>query len=173
MDGLENLKSNFKKFDGTDFVLWKDKIQAALKASKCVEAIKEEFKIKLEGDIENKEEKEKKNEETDGKAKFILMSTIADNILRKISRRSARDIWKSLTDKYEDRNLQNVIFLRRKFLNSKQEVSESVEDFIDRVEMLREELETVHNIEVKDEDTALTILSGLLPAYENFVQCST
>jgi hypothetical protein len=39
--------------------------------------------------------------------------------------------------------------------------------------MLREELETVHTVEVKDEDTALTILSGLLPAYENFVQCLT
>jgi hypothetical protein len=44
MDGLDNLKSNFKKFDGTDFGLWKDKVQAALKASKCVEAIKNEFK---------------------------------------------------------------------------------------------------------------------------------
>jgi hypothetical protein len=101
------------------------------------------------------------------------MSTIADNILRKISRKSAKDIWKSLTDKYEDRNLQNVIFLRRRFLNSKQETNESVEDFIDKVEMLREELETVHTVEVTDEDTAMTILSGLLPAYENFVQCLT
>ena len=48
MDGLENLKSNFKKFDGIDFGLWKDKVQAALKAGKCVEAIKQEFKIKVE-----------------------------------------------------------------------------------------------------------------------------
>ena len=173
MDGLDNLKSNFKKFDGTDFGLWKDKVQAALKASKCVEAIKTEFKIKVEDEDQNKAEKERKNEETDDKAKFILMSTIADNILRKISRKSAKDIWKSLTDKYEDSNLQNVIFLRRRFLNSKQETNESVEDFIDKVEMLREELETVHTVEVTDEDTAMTILSGLLPAYENFVQCLT
>jgi hypothetical protein len=50
MDGLENLKRNFKKFDGTDFVLWKDKVQAALKAS-------------IEGEDEIKAEKEKKNEE--------------------------------------------------------------------------------------------------------------
>ena len=39
--------------------------------------------------------------------------------------------------------------------------------------MLREELETVHSVEVKDEDTAMTILSGLLLAYENFVQFLT
>ncbi len=39
--------------------------------------------------------------------------------------------------------------------------------------MLRDELETVHTVEVTDEDTAMTILSGLLPAYENFVQCLT
>jgi len=68
-----------------------------LKASKCIEAIKEGLNIKIEGQVENKEEKEKKNEETDDKAKFILMSTIADKILRKISRRSAKDIWNSLT----------------------------------------------------------------------------
>ncbi len=144
-----------------------------MKASKCVEAIKNEFKIKVEDEDQVKAEKESKNEETDDKAKFILMSTIADNILRKISRKSAKDIWKSLTDKYEDRNLQNFIFLRRRFLNSKQETNESVEDFIDKVEMLREELETVHTVEVKDEVTAMTILSGLLLAYENFVQCLT
>ncbi len=63
MDGLENLKRNFKKFDGTDFVLWKDKVQAALKASKCVKVIKTEFKIKIEGEDEIKAEKEKKNVE--------------------------------------------------------------------------------------------------------------
>jgi hypothetical protein len=40
MDGLDYFKSNFKKFDGTDFGLWKDKVQAALKASKCVEKMK-------------------------------------------------------------------------------------------------------------------------------------
>ena len=148
-------------------------MQAALKASKCVEAIKTEFKIKVEDEDQNKAEKERKNEETNDKAKFILMSTIAENILRKISRKSAKDIWKSLTDKYEDRNLQNIIFLRRRFLNSKQETNEIVEDFIDKVEMLREELETVHTVEVTDEDTAMTILSGLLPAYEIFVQCLT
>jgi hypothetical protein len=173
MDGLDNLKTNFKKFDGTDFGLWKDKVQAALKASKCVKAIKNEFKIKEEDEDQDKAEKERKNVETDDKAKFILMSTIADNILRKISRKSAKDIWKSLTDKYKDRNLQNVIFLRRRFLNSKQETNESVEDFMDKVEMLREELETVHTVEVTDEDTAIKIFSGLLLAYENFVQCLT
>ena len=130
-------KSNFKKFDGTDFVLWKDKVQAALKASKCIKATKDEFKIKIEGQVEKNKENKKKNVETDDTAKFILMSTIADNILRKVSRKSAKEIWKDLTDKYEDKHLQNGFFLRRKFLNSKQESNESVEGFIDRVEMLQ------------------------------------
>jgi hypothetical protein len=39
--------------------------------------------------------------------------------------------------------------------------------------MLREELETIHTVEVTDDDTAMTILSGLLLAYENFVQFLT
>ncbi len=74
MDGLDNLKSNFKKFDGTDFGLQKDKVQAALKATKCVEAIKNEFKLTAEDEDQDKEEKERKNEDTDDKAEFILMS---------------------------------------------------------------------------------------------------
>jgi hypothetical protein len=43
------------------------------------------------------------------------MSTILDNILKNISRKSAKDISKRLTDKYEDRNLQNVKISLNKF----------------------------------------------------------
>jgi hypothetical protein len=57
-----------------------------LKTSKLFEVIKEVFKMIKEEQVENKEEKEKKNEETDDKAKFISISKITDNILRKLER---------------------------------------------------------------------------------------
>ncbi len=110
--------------------MWKDKIVNALVASECDESIKQTFKIEGEEDVVKALTKK------DEKAKLILMTSINDNILRKLPRKTAKDIWLSLKDKYEDKNLQNVIFLRRRFLNSKQEAKESIEDYIDRVELL-------------------------------------
>jgi hypothetical protein len=164
MADLEN-RIRITKFDGTDFSLWKDKIINALKASDCEDSIKEAFK--LEGDEDVLKGLIKKDE----KAKLILMSSIQDNILRKLPRKEAKQIWKALHEKYEDKNTQNIIFVRRRFLNMKQETNETIEDYIDRFEMLKEELEVLVNTSITDEDAVMTILSGLSSQYDNFVQC--
>jgi hypothetical protein len=166
---MADLDNRFRitKFDGTDFSLWKDKIINALVASDCDESIKDAFK--LEGDENVLKALIKKDE----KAKLILMSSIQDNILRKLPRKTAKEIWTNLHAKYEDKNLQNLIFLRRRFLNSKQEANENVESYIDRVEMLKEELEAISANNVSDEDAVMTLLSGLSTQYDHFVQCLT
>ncbi|CAF0767559.1 unnamed protein product [Brachionus calyciflorus] len=43
-ESIESVRFNTKKLDGTDFVLWKDKVLSALKATQCSEAIIEDFK---------------------------------------------------------------------------------------------------------------------------------
>ncbi len=101
------------------------------------------------------------------------MSSIQDNILRKLSRKTAKEIWNNLHTKYEDKNLQNVIFLRRRFLNLKQEINESIENYIDRVELLKEEIESISANNISEEDTVMTPLSGLITQYDHFVQCLT
>jgi hypothetical protein len=40
------------------------------------------------------------------------MTSINENILRKLPRKNSKDIKSSFKDKYEDKNLQNVNFLR-------------------------------------------------------------
>ncbi len=55
-------------------------------------------------------------------------------------------------DKYEDKNTQNVIFLRRRFLNAKQESNENVEEYIDRIELIKEELEAISANNISEED---------------------
>jgi hypothetical protein len=122
MADLEN-RIRITKFDGTDFSLWKDKIINALKASDCEDSIKEAFK--LEGDEDVLKGLIKKDE----KAKLILMSSKQDNILRKLPRKEVKQIWKALHEKYEDKNTQNIIFVRRRFLNMKQETNETIEDY--------------------------------------------
>ena len=81
-------------------------------------------------------------------------------------------MWEALVKKYEDKDLQGVNFSRKKYFNSKQGANESVEDFIDRVINSDEELEAAGLI-ILEHDVILTILQGLLPSYENFVQCLT
>ena len=51
----------------------------------------------------------------------------------------------------------------------KQETNETIEDYIDRFEMLKEELEVLVNTSITDEDAVMTILSGLSSQYDNFV----
>ncbi|CAF0879208.1 unnamed protein product [Brachionus calyciflorus] len=157
----EAFKINIKKFDGTDFVLWKDKVLSALRATQCIEAIKEDF----ESDSPDKNLK-------DEKAKVILMTSIEDKILRRLTRKTAKEMWKGLTSRYENKNIQNIMCLRKRILNSKQEENESVEDFIDRVQNLREEIEGL-GLKMTDQDISMTIMQGLVFAYDNFVQCLT
>ena len=160
-------KIQIKKFDGKDFVLWKNKVICALDAADCSEAIETEFNVP-DDDGPLKVEAIAKNK----KAKYILMNSIEDSILRRLDMNSAKDMWITLMNKYQDSNVQNIIFLRKQFLNLKQNNNETLDEFIDRIRTSRQHLESCGHA-VSDQDTALTILQGLHPAYENFVQCLT
>jgi hypothetical protein len=70
-----------------------------LEASKCIETLKQEFKI------EGEEQEIKARKELDIKAKFILMSAISDNVLRKLLTTTAKDIWNSLNQRYGETTL--------------------------------------------------------------------
>ena len=89
---------------------------------------------------------------------------------RKIKGKSASEIWSNLLEKYEERNAQGINFLRRKFLNIKKEKSESVESFINKLIIIKEELEAAESA-VSDEDTVMTLIQGISSNYENYVQC--
>ena len=163
---LEQMKYGIKRFDGKDFILWKMRVENALEASKCDQTIKPNFKI------EGTENEIKALKETDIKAKFILMSSITDSVLRKLVTTTALDIWNSLKTRYGETTQANVLVLKRNFLSMKQENNENVESFIDRIKNAREEIEQTGS-KITDEDTSMTILFGLLPNYETFVQFIT
>ncbi|CAF1034530.1 unnamed protein product [Brachionus calyciflorus] len=74
----ETIRFNIKKFDGNDFVLWKEKVLSSLNAFQCSEDIKDVF---------NSETPEKKLK--DEKAKLILMTSIDDRILRMLTKKTA------------------------------------------------------------------------------------
>ena len=145
-------------FDGSDFLLWCDQISVNLQAAGVWEAVQEKFNKFGNG-----------NERKDTEAKIILMSSIADNILRQLPRKSAKDIWDSLSRKYRDKDYQSVIFIRQKLFNSRQKPGEKLDDFVERIRCIINELFAAnHNI--TDDELVLTIVQGVLPKYEHFVQ---
>ena len=78
---FDSSRINIKKFDGKDFTLYRDKLVNILKASSCNVAIGHDYVL----DGEGAQEKVAKDE----RAKFILMSTISDSILRRLPRSTA------------------------------------------------------------------------------------
>jgi hypothetical protein len=164
----QDMKYNITKFNGTDFRLWKNKILIALNAGELEDVIQEEFKLD-DGQEDEKKAKMKK----DNKAKVILVSTIHDNILRNLPIDTAKSIWKALVAKYEYSNIQNIISLRRKLMNIKQLVNETIVDYIDRVMNLKNEIEKTENSQMKEQDLAILLLQGLSQDYDYFVQVLT
>ena len=157
--GKHEIKSIIKKFDGKDFILWNFRIEKALRANQCFEANAEDF------DFEDDEAKKKEKLKIDEKIKFIIKSSLEEKVLRRVHRETASEIWSSLRKRYEEKDAHGVNFASRKFFNSKQEKQESVEDFLDRVEVLREELEAAE-CDISDEDMIINIIQGIKPAYE-------
>ncbi len=139
MELNDNLKWNIKKFDGKDFSLYKDKIINAVKTAKCYDAIEGAFNLN-DGDDNQKKAKS----EADEKAKFILMSTLQDGILRKIPRTTSKEIWTALKGKFEEKSVQNVIYARKRFLNAKQQTNETCEDFIERIRVIRSSITYIY-----------------------------
>ena len=114
----------------------------------------------------------KELKESDVRAKFILMSSVTDNVLKTLVTTTAKDIWSSLKTRYGETTQANILVLRRNFLSMKQENDESVEKFIDRIKIARDEIDQ-NGSRISDEDTSMTILIGLLSTYETFVQLMT
>jgi hypothetical protein len=72
-----------------------------------------------------------------------------------------------------DHKLYNAInYSRLSFLNAKQKNTESVEEFTDRLSSLRDEIEAAGH-KLTDEDMILTIISGVLTAFDTTIQCLT
>ena len=98
------------------------------------------------------------------------MSSIQDNILRNIPRDTSKNIWNALTAKYEANNVQNIVSLRRRLMNSKHGNNETIEEYIDRIKSLRNKIEKAENAQIREQDVAIVILQGLSQEYDNFVQ---
>ena len=154
---------NIKRFDGNsiDFRVWKIRVQTAMMANDCEDAILEGFDIAESG-------KEAANAKMNKKAKLIIVQSITDSILRKISKDAltdlAKDLWANIIATYESMDEFSIIFLRGKFLHLKQESNESLDSFIAKVKRVRQELESAGET-VTDRDEIFVISHGISSEY--------
>lgn len=115
-------KFDIEKFNGNNFSLWKMKIKAVLRNDNCLAAI--------DGrptDITD----DKKWEEIDGNAIANLHLALADGVLSSISeKKSAKEIWDTLTKLYEAKSIHNKIFLERRLYTLRMSESTPVTEHI-------------------------------------------
>ena len=155
------VKFNANRFGGKDFMLWKIRVENALRTNQCWDATYDYFKTDDDG-----------NEEKDEKTKFIIMSSITDRLLRKIHKPTTKEMWEVLIKKSKEKDVQGLKFSRKKFFNSKQGTSESLEEFIDRIINSKEELD-VEGLTISEKDVIMTIIQGIQSSFENLVLCLT
>ena len=168
------MKSVITKFDGeiSEFELWKSRVTLAMTADKCWAACDNDFVIAttiMSGSAADTV----KNTEADQKARLIIASTLTDKVFRLIHKKAlAKEQWKYLCDTYEKKDVMGIVFLKNRFSNCKQGKNETVEAYINRKTIIREEL-TVAGQTISDPEMAMELMRGISDVYEQFCSAAT
>ncbi|KAE8969394.1 hypothetical protein PR001_g27511 [Phytophthora rubi] len=159
------------KFDGKNFLAYKEGLKAALRARKCWKIlIGKESKPEKDGtDAAKKKRKEYRE-------KVLLLNDILTNTLDDGTRvrlahlKNPQDKWTTLVDDFEKNSFAVALFKRRELLNVEFDLErESIRDYIHRVEAIRQEL-TLMNEDVSDKEMITALLTGLGEKYESMVE---
>ena len=152
-------KYEIEKFNGNNFSLWKMRIKAVLRKDYCLAAI---------GDRPD-EIVDEKWKEMDGNAIANLHLALADGVLSSVAeKKTAKEIWDTLTRLYEAKSLHNKIFLKRKLYTLRMTESTSVTDHINTLNTLFSQLTSMeHNIETGER--AEILLQSLPDSYDQLI----
>ncbi|WZZ59084.1 hypothetical protein YC2023_059191 [Brassica napus] len=90
-------------------------------------------------------------------------------ILRKVMKETtALGVWKALKRDYQTKSLPNRIYLKQRFASFKMEEHKSIEENLDGFPKLVDDLASL-NINVRDEDQAIQVLSSLPRQFDSLV----
>uniref|UniRef100_H3H819 CCHC-type domain-containing protein n=1 Tax=Phytophthora ramorum TaxID=164328 RepID=H3H819_PHYRM len=159
------------KFDGKNFLAYKEGLKAALRARKCWKILTgEETKPEKDGTPATKKKRKEWRE------KVLLLNDILTNTLDDVTRVRLAHLnkpqakWAALVDDFEKKSFAVALFKRRELLNVEFDPdNESIRDYIHRVEAIRQEL-TLMQEEVSDKEMITALLTGLGEKYENMVE---
>ncbi|GKD06157.1 hypothetical protein Tco_1181131 [Tanacetum coccineum] len=152
---------DIEKFDGkNDFGLWQIKMRALMVQLGCDAALET-----LPADMEAGEKAALMK-----KAYCCLILSLGDRVLREVTKETtAAGIWTKLTSLYMIKSLANRLYLKKKMYTYYMSPGMKLGDHIDKFNKLILDLANI-DIEIKDEDQALMLLTSLPSSYENFVE---
>ena len=95
------------------------------------------------------------------KAKKIIVDSITDHLIPKVSSlKTPKDIFDSLTNLFEGKNINQNMILRKKLKNVKIQNEEAIQSYFMRVYQIKEQLIAVEE-EVENAKVVIAILNGL------------
>ena len=152
------LGQNIEKFSGSNFPMWKLRVEMLLKKL-------EVWVVISTPDLRSKEFT-KKNEE----ALYVIISNVTDSVLPTIAQHtSASEAWISLVHTYESKSVGNIILLRRQFYRKNLNADEEMISHINNLKSLALQLNSAGS-KITNEELAYTVLSSLPEDYDNLVQ---
>ena len=150
------LGQNIEKFSGSNFPMWKLRVEMLLKKL-------EVWVVISTPDLRSKEFT-KKNEE----ALYVIISNVTDSVLPTIAQHtSASEAWISLVHTYESKSVGNIILLRRQFYRKNLNADEEMISHINNLKSLALQLNSAGS-KITNEELAYTVLSSLPEDYDNF-----
>jgi hypothetical protein len=128
-------KHKIERFKGSNFSLWKIKIKTVLRKDNCLVVI---------GDKPAEITDNAKWNEMDGNAIANIHLALANEVLSSVAeKKTAKEIWNTLTNLYESKFLHNKIFLKQRLYTLRMTEITLVTDHINTIKTLFSQLTTL------------------------------
>ena len=153
--------SSIKKFDGTDFSMWKFLVTSHLKVNKLFYVLDTTKKPTDARDLE-------KWTEDDDLAQHLFITSLEYNILRHIKNLdSAADMWKNLITIHEPKTDATLTSLQAKFFDFKIDSSDTMSGHLAELDDITSQL-AARDAAMPESAILAKIISALPPAYDGF-----
>jgi hypothetical protein len=149
-----------ERLDSKNFPAWKFRTELILKDRglwKCIEPLSPSSKSVVPSSAE----------EQSALAQIAL--NVSDEVIPLVRRAStAREAWKLVCERYEQKGLSARVFLRRKLFNIKYVEGEFMQTHLNNIRDIADQLESI-KAGIKDEDLAMTVLCSLPERFDSFI----
>lgn len=150
-----------------NFTMWKFRMQHILQDRglwKCIETVDPSLSSSSKPPKPPSVEEEQK-----AIAQIVLcLSDEITPLVQRLNATTAKEIWSALIKQFEQKGLSSRVYLRRRLLNIKYKVGDTMQAHLNRISDLSNQLEAV-GAGFSDSDLALITLCSLPDEYESFI----
>ncbi len=159
----EEKEERFPKFDGTDWPLWKLKIQALLEERDVWDIVSEEETL-ADGATDKVKKEFNKRER---KAKSTIFLKLADSqMCRNTSAKTAVELWKALCEQNERDTFSNKLLLRQRLLALQMNEGDELLAHINAMKTIAEQLASLESAP-SDGELVAKLMNSIPKSYDN------